>query len=334
MTSSRTRLAAALAVTALVTGCGGPRAIPDGDGSRTPVPAARPVARPDPAVWRWESYRGIEVQVPAGWTAYGVSGRQWCAPDRSGRKSGQADGEVGRPGLLRAFACIPGRPPEAMLGRHVWFGEAFAGDEAAEGRPFSERLGGGWVRDVVVSAGVRIEVQTRDPAVRRQILGSVRRIAVDANGCPVRHRITGHPEYDASGGLPFGTPVAGLAVCRYDLTGRQAAALLGSAAKPKVVAERVLAAIERLPSGSNPELPVFRCRQEQARPDEAIVLQFATADGVREIWVGYDGCGGSGFFNGRELRGLYPAPLKLFATGAVSPVSGRYLAHFPAWTWS
>ena len=306
-----------VATAAILTGCGS-----------QPGPAELEASTPSPTVsaearWRWESYRGVEVQVPARWTAYGVTGRQWCA------RPGPAEGEVGRPGMLPAFACLPKRMPADKLRQHVWFEDAYPGGEAVAG----ERLGAGWVRDVVVSAGVRIEVQTREPALRQHILGSIRRISVDANGCPVRHPIAKHPEYDASGGLPFGTPVTGLAVCRYDLSGRAAAALLGSAAKPRAVAERVLAAIERLPSGPNPDLPVFRCMPEQARPDEAIVLRFATEAGVREIWVGYDGCGGSGFVNGQDHRGLYAAPLKLFATGAVQPATGRYLTGLAGWTW-
>ena len=65
----------------------------------------------------------------------------------------------------------------------------------------------------------------------------------------------------------------------------------------------------------NPDLPVFKCAPQTAKPSEAIVLRFDTAAGISEIWVEYDGCDSAGFFTGTHTYGLYAAPLKLFMQG-------------------
>ncbi|GAA0952824.1 hypothetical protein GCM10009554_56320 [Kribbella koreensis] len=150
--------------------------------------------------------------------------------------------------------------------------------------------------------------------------------------CPEQHAILAAPTHEA---LPSGdgldldhAVVFGLEACRYRLEGAQM--LLGSAHFNAATAQQVVDAIKVLPE-RNPSLPVFKCTPQTARPKEAIVLRFDTATGIREVWVGYDGCSSAGFFTGTRTYGLYAAPLKLFMTGTVRPAGGIYLDHLKGW---
>lgn len=150
--------------------------------------------------------------------------------------------------------------------------------------------------------------------------------------CPEQHAILTAPTHEA---VPSGTGldldntvVLGLQACRYSLVGAQM--LLGSAHFSAATAQQVVDAIKVLPE-RNPSLPVFKCTPETARPKEAIVLRFDTTTGIREVWVGYDGCSSAGFFTGTRSYGLYAAPLKLFMTGTVRPSGGIYLDHLTGW---
>jgi hypothetical protein len=130
-------------------------------------------------------------------------------------------------------------------------------------------------------------------------------------------------------GLDLSTPVSSLQACRYRLT-PGAQSLLGSRTFTQNEAQQIVDAIKVVPE-RNPALPVFKCTPEAARPSEAIVLRFTTAQGIREIWVQYDGCATAGFLNGTTTYGLFAAPLKLFMTGAVRPSGGVYLDHLTGW---
>jgi hypothetical protein len=151
-------------------------------------------------------------------------------------------------------------------------------------------------------------------------------------GCPEQHPILtagSHEAVPSGTGLDLDMRVFGLEACRYRLTeGSQM--LLGSAGFNATTAQQVVDAIKVLPE-RNPTLPVFKCTPETARPKEAIVLRFDTATGIREVWVGYDGCSSAGFFTGSRTYGLYAAPLKLFLKGSVRPAGGIYLDHLKGW---
>ncbi|TCC36978.1 hypothetical protein [Kribbella sindirgiensis] len=148
--------------------------------------------------------------------------------------------------------------------------------------------------------------------------------------CPISHPIqqaAAPNDVPAGTGLDLNTPVAGLRACRYS-TG--AGGLLGQEQFSAAVAQQVVNAIKVLPE-RNPDLPVFKCAPQVAKPSEAIALRFDTAAGTKEIWVVYDGCTSSGFFTGSHTYGLYSAPLKLFMTGSVRPSGGTYLSALKDW---
>jgi len=146
--------------------------------------------------------------------------------------------------------------------------------------------------------------------------------------CPADHPILTAPgptAVPAGTGLDLNTKVTGMHACRYGPAG-----LLGQESFSADVAQQVVDEIKVLPE-RNPDLPVFKCTPQAAQPSEAIVLRFDTADGVREIWVQYDGCDAAGFFTGTHTYGLYAAPLKLFMTGKVRPPGGTYLNALKGW---
>ena len=156
--------------------------------------------------------------------------------------------------------------------------------------------------------------------------------APTAPGCPEQHAILsadGHEAVPPGTGLDLQMPVFGLQACRYRIVPGDTM-LLGSAGFNATIAQQVVDAIKVLPE-RNPDLPVFKCVPDLARPSEAIVLRFETALGTREIWVGYDGCSSAGFFAGTHTYGLYAAPLKLFMKGTVRPTGGTYLDHLKGW---
>ncbi|MGW6281215.1 hypothetical protein [Kribbella sp. NPDC055071] len=148
--------------------------------------------------------------------------------------------------------------------------------------------------------------------------------------CPPDHAILkadGPNSVPAGTGLDLQTPVKGLEACRYSIAN---GVLLGQQAFTAQVAQQVVDAIKVLPE-RNPALPVFKCTPQAAVPAEAIVLRFTTADGIREIWVQYDGCDTAGFFTGAHTYGLYAAPLKLFMIGTVRPAGGTFLSALKGW---
>lgn len=158
-------------------------------------------------------------------------------------------------------------------------------------------------------------------------------VPATATACPEQHPIFTAGNHEA---VPSGTgldldsaQVLGLDACRYRLT-EGAQMLLGSATFNAPTAQQVVDAIKVLPE-RNPSLPVFKCTPETARPKEAIVLRFTTPTGIREVWVGYDGCSSAGFFTGSRTYGLYAAPLKLFLIGGARPTGGVYLDHLKGW---
>lgn len=171
---------------------------------------------------------------------------------------------------------------------------------------------------------------------------------VESAMCPEQHPILtagSHQAVPSGTGLDLdsGAPVLGLQACRYRLAeGPQrvvgsatsnattAQMVLGSATFNATTAQQVVDAIKVLPE-RNPALPAFKCTPETAKPKEAIVLRFDTAAGIREVWVGYDGCSSAGFFTGSRSYGLYAAPLKLFLKGTVRPAGGIYLDHLKGW---
>ena len=278
-----------------------------------PSPSRESDTRGSDPGWRWESYGGVEVQVPSGWTRYGVARQPWCSIEG---QQGQQQGEIGRPGPIGYVKC-PDDVPVDKLGEHVWLSDVSDGTVRVAAP--AKNLGAGWVRDVVVVGRVEIEVQTRgNSAVRDRILGSVREISVDANGCPVRHPISENRFVRPAASAGDGDPV-GLSVCRYgvgqDTTGR--GTLLGSKRYAGPQASSILRAISQAPAGGGPDAP----DDNDGLGAEAAVLRIETPTGVREVFVRYNGSEHNGFDDGTRVRRLTREALT-FMTGPLQIRSG------------
>jgi hypothetical protein len=166
---------------------------------------------------------------------------------------------------------------------------------------------------------------------------AVRSLAGESD-CPPDHPIvTAGQSFFLRDGISLDATVSGASVCRYRTTSpalvtrSSTAPLLGAVRLDATRATGLLAAIRALPE-VNPALPKVNCRPDAAaHPREAIVLRFDTPAGVREIWVGYDGCATSGFYSADAHRDLAAPPLSLFMIGTARPTQGTWLSFFPGW---
>jgi hypothetical protein len=154
---------------------------------------------PVPPSWRYESYAGVQVQVPDTW-GWGSSpvrssifdGRRHlgaCGTNQAAVLSPTDDSSyvssltrfVGRPAVTNQ-RCVPWGSDGVMpVGEAVWFGSPLAvgvtstGGNLAETRAVGEQ---------------HVTVFGRDASLRRQILGTAEEVDVDANGCPTRAVMT------------------------------------------------------------------------------------------------------------------------------------------------
>lgn len=309
--------AAAIAVVATLGGVwsaiGGPESFTGsndsasgGSAERQPIPVA-PTAGKDSAGsgWRWESYGGVVVQVPAGW-GYGVTRAPWC----SAAAARQTDGEVGRPGSIGYVKC-PDPIPANRRGQHVWFSR----DESVRTSGETRDLGAGWSLTVRVVGEIQVEVQTSDPAVRDHILGSIREVTTDLNQCPVTHRISTAQPVRPSQGMPWNGVVAGVSICSYVGDQQPGPGLTGSRRLEGAAAQQLLGRIHGQPGGG-PDDP-----GEQEFLGGGTVLRFDTAAGVYEVFVRYDSGSHNGFDNGTTERRLTREALT-FMTGPLLVTAG------------
>jgi hypothetical protein len=243
----------------------------------SPVDAARSTGQGSvPDGWRVESWRGVQVAVPAGWPH--VSDDEWCwGLDR--RRSYA----VGRPHWLSNLMreCRGSR-----YGYGVYLGRSLT------------REAGHFPEDAVVLGRDGVVVAVRRPALARRILATVQVIhAVDHNGCRPTERV---PHLgDASPSLvPLSqATAAAVSLCRYvggphpnliwseRLIGRQAGAVLTALRRP---AERRA----RLGVGRGCGFSL---------DNQAVLVRVGTAT---EVWVHETSCHGVGQDDGHRVRGV------------------------------
>jgi len=178
---------AALAVVALVGGI----AVVDRITSTPAGVITYPTVRA-PVDWRVESFSGVEVQVPATWgwggapfrsDIFGAARLGGCGSDHAAVRSPSDPASyassrtpfVGRPAHL-SYTCVPwggdGLVPRTDA---VWLGSPLA--------PGVRTLQGALAETRVVG-GVHVTVFSDRSSLRRRILGTVRLVDVDDNGCP------------------------------------------------------------------------------------------------------------------------------------------------------
>ncbi len=174
------------------------------DGGPEPVP-------PD---WRYESYAGVQIQVPPTWGWGGAPARDarfaghlgGCGTSRArvGQGADSADGSAGTPFVGRPSTlvgpCLPwGSPGILPSSDAVWF---------ASPLPVGLRHLGSVEAETRTVGAQAITVLSHDRALRERILATARQVTVDGNGCPtapVTHSTVGPRRLD---------PVS-LSVCVY-----------------------------------------------------------------------------------------------------------------------
>ncbi len=253
---------------------------------------------PAPEGWRWESYRGIQLQVPDGW-GWGTTGWPPCLDINSGAYVGRPDG-----GVIPAIGCSNPFPVLSERAPYVWLGDLLAGD-LAEGEEVTRPAGHGWFEVQTLRGGVPVTVFSDDADLRNAILASIREIEhVDANSCPVQHAISAEPSKrpdPTTGGLEAVENVTGAAVCRYSLRDVLPDPLISSSRLDRETARRLVAAITAAPAGSGPNSK--ECSFE-VYGDEIIVLRIEASGATQEVYLRYSGCGHHGTDDGVTRREL------------------------------
>lgn len=277
--------------------------------------------------WRWESYGGVEVQVPADW-GYGTTATPPCLQgegpqgggerqETGGDEEQRAQPYVGRPGAVAAIACPEPVADLANRAPYLWFGD---------GRPAGQRqYDGGWVEETRVVDGVTLTVLSDDAATRERILGSARPIGEkDSHGCAPEHPVTERPDVRPSaeaGGLSTLGDVTSVSVCRYALEpARTAPTSLLSASKVEgPAAKEIVDALVAAPVGTGPNAPAD-CAADYALGDEVIVLlaDGSTREG-QEVVVRYSGCDRHGTDDGVTARQLTASVARALLVGPHSP---------------
>ena len=209
-TGMRTILGLLLAAT-LLSGCGGGPS--GGDTQITVEPRL-------PGPTRTESYRGVEITVPASWG--------WAAApvDQGGDLATCADPGAWPPS---------GEPAEGIpyVGRPTWTSDVCqAWQESEPDAPYAwlgvplesgRRTYGDWTVETKVLHGVPVTVASKQEMQRLAILDSARVADIDSNGCPQGPGTT-RPGSREGTGKP-----AHLSVCVYKATGRGPVELFASA---------------------------------------------------------------------------------------------------------
>ncbi|KRA31439.1 MULTISPECIES: hypothetical protein [unclassified Nocardioides] len=232
--SRRTALMAGFAAAAAVVAIVVPAVVLGGDPSRTPSdPATSAVELADGM--RWVGYRGIEVQVPEDWPFNISPGRPDCIEPVAG---GPPPGEgvptnpyveiyPSRLGVTLQ-GCFPdpdargpkqfGELPVALWQPYVQFADA-----ATMGNSDGEWEFQGWKLTVDTVDNIRISIlagPASEGDLAKQVLGSLRRVQVDTNGCETRSPVQagdfGRPDGPA---IPAAAGIDSVAICKYELVG-------------------------------------------------------------------------------------------------------------------
>jgi hypothetical protein len=324
------RLTAVTAAVLVCAACGGSGST----GSPAPSAAAAPTATADPALpapdWHWESFRNVEAAVPPGW-AHGtgdVAAVQWCISD-----STYAAPYVIRPGIpAEADACPPNNPaPPVDPAYLVAKAGSFVSFTDATSKSVKDGLLGDRLTRTEGSVVIRVQA---DQATRDKIVGSIRRVSTDANGCSVTDPISTDPGARPSPAVAVATlkDVTKVVACRYSLVGpalgvsptaspapgpngplSPAATLLSSVAVTGAVAADTVHAMADSAVGGGPNSEQ-NCPSVPGRGTEAIVLHITSTSGTSEVYLRYGGC--DGLDDGLVQRVLTRRAVGPYVTGA------------------
>lgn len=297
-------------------------------GEDAAVGASDPRSVPLPEGWRWETYRNVQLQVPASWEQSRWAGLKTpCGLDRVEQKP-----IVRRPGGAVLAVLEPCLDPTAPQ-QHVAPSVAFAGD-----RPGVVRYADGWTKETRQVGEQLITVTASDDALRARILASASVVTdADGNGCDpasplARNEILRPP---AQGGLTTVGEVESVSVCRYE-SFRGAAprsdgapydlALEAGSRLTGPVAERLVRDLVAAPAGTGPTVTDRRaCGSDPG--GELIILRVDGSEHDQDVAYRYGGCKHNGTDDGTTLRRATPETAKAIFVGVHEPDGVRNVLH-------
>lgn len=246
-----------------------------------------------PANWRVESYNGVQLRVPPDW-GWGGTPSHLPGSDSLGFCGPGAFAYPGEDGITRFTEEVDmpyvGRAGYTMT--DVCMGDWFASPEhpwvwlGARIDVGTEKLSDDFVQQTVEVGGVRVTVGDDDSVELATILGSVKAVEVDANGCQVTADLAGSPQ-----GLSGLDTVRSVSVCVYRHREDESVMLGYSTTLAGPAAQHVFDAIEQT-SGGVPD-----CGSPQDFPPlDDVVLRFRGDSGDVDVLARLGGqfgaCGG------------------------------------------
>jgi DNA-directed RNA polymerase specialized sigma24 family protein len=261
----------------------------------------------DTSGWRWESWGGVQVQVPAEWGHADLT--QWCV---SGGPVGPA---VDRPELVGTQALCSLHDD----GRATYTGGLLL-RRAQDGLRLSRADVAPYATTRIHTIGdITLTVVDIDSETGSAILASAEQVGRrDFNGCrPRRDRVGPTLSVNRSPGGPLtriGT-VESVSVCRYGIPGWPRPTLISSRRLTGRAASSALASLRAAPAAP-PSSSRGRC---EAPAREFAVLELWPAEdearsvgstGPVPVVVRYDGCRGHGVDDGLSSRALTAAVLE------------------------
>lgn len=256
-----------------------------------------------PDGWRWESYRAVQLLVPAGWGT-GGSPTQWCVSKSRNRPKPF----VTRPGLSTMVLCSPELPDPAHRTSYVEFG----GPATA-----TKRFDQGWVRETRTFGGTRVTVLSDDAELRSRIFASARvTTSTDVFGCTPDHSSTTDPATrpDDEGGIESVGDVRSVEVCGYDLQAGRGPRLYTGRTFTGEQAEHFVEAIRNAPEGEGPDAAEL-CAPD-SMGDRLYVLHVRGTEHDQDVIVRYSGCERNGTDDGTTRRRLTRDVFRTLYTGA------------------
>lgn len=269
-------------------------------------PSATPDDQGEPIDgWRYESYRDVQLQVPASWGYGPGSTSDWCVDDGAWLPKepyvGRTDNQV-----VESILCSesPEEAPARLQVPHVVFSplQPGASDEAS----------GSSDSDLVTlkkPIGHALVTVMAPQTLAQLILDTAVVVKADHNGCPVSDPIQG-PEFASPTGnsrsLAGIDHVDTIAICRYllsvDASELQKPGLLSSAELEGRAAENELGAMKAAAEGGGPDDP-SHC-DDYLIGDEAVVLRLNDGSETNQVYVYYNWCFNNGLDDGTTKRML------------------------------
>lgn len=285
-----------------------------------PSPSAGSLTSPFhdlPPDWRWESFHGVEVGVPADWrdgsSTGGLTGN-WCI----GKP--RAEARVGRPGLQFAVGC-PGFDGGPDPGLQIENAGRFVAFDPSTHLPDGSTTEGD--RTTVTLGGVSVLVQA-ESSLRSEIIGTIGLADPDPNGCPVTDPISKDPAArpDPAVDITRLTDVTAVTACRYELpvVERDPSELISSLRLSGDNAVQAVSAVAALPIGSGPDDP-RDCSGQASYGEEIVVLHIISRAGESSVYMRFSGCADNGFDDGVSVRALTIGTAPLFLAGPNIPTS-------------